>query len=173
MNVSECATPTIEHLYRDHHTWLQSWLRRGLGGVDYTADLAHDTFLRVVLMHREKLAEVREPRAWLRTIARGLVIDHWRRQELERAWLETLAHQPEPLVPSPEEQQLVLELLDRLCRIVEGLPAAVRQAFLLHRLEGLRQSQIAQRLGVTLRTVERYLGEAMYHCYQLRHGEAD
>lgn len=172
MNASECAIPTIELLYRDHHTWLRSWLRRGLRGVDHTADLAHDTFLRV-LARREELAEVREPRAWLRTIAHGLLIDHWRRQKLERAWLETLAHQPESFVSSAEEQQLVLELLDRVCRIVEGLRAPVRQAFLLHRLEGLRQAQIAQRLGVTLRTVERYLSEAMYHCYQLRHGEAD
>jgi len=166
----DLSTASVHTLYREHHGWLLGWLRQRLQGAEHAADLAQDTFVRV-LGHRERLPTLREPRAWLSAIARGLVIDHWRRQDLERAWLETLAQRPETQAPSPEEQQLVLELLEQLCRMVEGLRPAVRQAFLLHRVEGLRQAEIAARLGVTLRSVERYLAEAMYHCYQLRHGD--
>lgn len=169
--MTEAARPQDLHtLYRDHHGWLHHWLRGKLGCSEQAADLAQDTFVRV-LGQRERLSALREPRAWLTAIARRLVIDHWRRQELERAYLDALAALPEPLVPSAEEQQLALDLLERLCRMVEGLRPPVRRAFLLHRMEGLRQVEIARRLGVKPRSVERYLAEAMYHCYRLQHEE--
>lgn len=112
---------------------------------------------------------MREPRAYLTTIARGLLIDHWRRQEIERAWLEELARRPEALVPSVEDQQLALELLLRIDDMLAGLRPVVRSAFLLSRLDGVGYDEIASRLGVTRRSVERYLAEALYHCYVLRH----
>ncbi len=155
-------------LYREHHGWLLGWLRSKLQGSDLAADLAQDTFLRLV-HQRDRQDRLQEPRAWLTTVARGLVIDHWRRQSLERAWLETLAALPEALTPSPEEQHLALELLTQLSCMVEGLRAPVRQAFLMARVDGLKHAEIAQRLGITQRSVERYLAEAMFHCYQLRY----
>ena len=47
--------------------------------IDNAADLAQDTFVRL-LQRREQL-QLNAPRAFLRTVARGLVIDHWRREE--------------------------------------------------------------------------------------------
>ncbi len=70
-------------LYSEHHGWLQNWLRGKLGCAADAADLAQDTFLRILL--KRELREIGMPRAFLRTIARGLVIDHWRREELQRA----------------------------------------------------------------------------------------
>lgn len=87
-------------LYSEHHGWLQNWLRGKLGCAADAADLAQDTFLRILL--KRELREIGMPRAFLRTIARGLVIDHWRREELQRAYLESIAHLPEAQAPSPE-----------------------------------------------------------------------
>ena len=97
-------------LYSEHHGWLQNWLRGKLGCAADAADLAQDTFLRILL--KRELREIGMPRAFLRTIARGLVIDHWRREELQRAYLESIAHLPEAQAPSPEARELVLELLE-------------------------------------------------------------
>lgn len=157
----------VQSLYSDHRGWLHGWLCRKLGCTHQAADLAHDTFVRV-LINRER-PTMREPRAYLTTIARGLLIDHWRRQEIERAWLEELARRPEALVPSVEDQQLALELLLRIDDMLAGLRPVVRSAFLLSRLDGVGYDEIASRLGVTRRSVERYLAQALYHCYVLRH----
>lgn len=153
----------LETLYLQHHGWLQAWLRRKLASAADAADIAHDTFLRV-LVSRPRMAE---PRAFLTTIARGLVVDQWRRQELERAYLEALALQPEPLAHSPETQLLVVEALVRLDRLLDGLKPRVRQAFVWAQLDELPHAQIAERLGVTVRSVERYVAEALYHCHLL------
>ena len=157
----------IRALYSDHSLWLKDWLRRRLDCPEQAADLAHDTFVRV-LNQRDKIASLRQPRAYLSTIARRLVIDYWRRRELEQAWLETLAALPEESVPSPEISWLCLEALLEIDRVLGSLKPAVRNAFLWAQLEGLTCQQIAERLGVSLATAERYIAKAVRCCYALR-----
>ena len=55
----------VHTLYRDHHAWLQHWLRRRLGNVGDAADLAHDTFARI--LDSRLPAVLHEPRAYLTT----------------------------------------------------------------------------------------------------------
>ncbi len=163
------STFDVQSLYSDHHGWLHNWLRGRLGNAADAADLAQDTFLRVLL--RPERVELHTPRAFLRTVARGLVIDHWRRQELERAYLDALAHLPEAQVPSAEEQHTILQLLENIARLLDGLKPKVRSAFLLAQCEGMPHARIAEELGVSIRSVERYIAEALFHCYQLRYAE--
>ena len=70
------------------------WLRAKLQCADHAADLAHDTFVRLLTAPPEGRHTLREPRAYLTTVAQRLLIDHYRRLSLEQAWLETLAQQP-------------------------------------------------------------------------------
>lgn len=161
----------VERLYASHHGWLLGWLRRRLGDSCDAADVAQDVFMR--LLTRQSLSAgpgLREPRAYLSTIAHGLVVDHWRRRELERAWLETLAHLPEPQTPSPESRLIFLETLVAIDRMLDALRPQVRAAFLWAQLDGLTCPQIAERLGVSLSTAERHIASALRHCYALRFG---
>lgn len=155
----------ISTLYRDHHGWLHGWLRRKLGNAGDAADLAHDTFIRI--LSKREAPDVRAPRAYLSTIARGLVADFFRRQDLERHYLDALAALPEQHMPSPETRALMLEALTAIDAMLDGMKPAVRQAFLLSQLEGLTYAEIAQRLGVTVRTVNNYMLSAIEHCYLL------
>lgn len=163
------STFDVHALYSDHHGWLHNWLRSRLGNAADAADLAQDTFVRVLL--KPERIELHTPRAFLRVIARGLVIDHWRREELERAYLDAIAHLPEAEVPSAEARQSILQLLENIARLLDGLKPKVRSAFLLAQCEGLPHAQIAKQLGVSVRSVERYVAEALFHCYQLRYAE--
>ncbi|MBK5003199.1 sigma-70 family RNA polymerase sigma factor [Pseudomonas sp. S31] len=154
----------IQALYSEHHAWLVDWLRKRLRQGDNAADLAQDTFVNV-LGKPERLKEVQQPRAWLSTIARALVIDRARRDRVERAYLDAIAHLPEPLVPSPEAQMILLETLAKVDALLDGLPPKVRKAFLMSRLDGLGYKAIAVELGVSLRSVESYMAKAIRHCY--------
>lgn len=157
----------VQTLYSNHHGWLHTWLRSRLGNAADAADLAQDTFVR--LLQRTERLELKSPRAFLRTIAQGLVIDHWRREEIERAYLESIAHLPPAQAPDTEAQALILELLEAIARMLEGLKPKVRRAFLLAQCEGLTYKQIAEQMGISLRSVERYVADALYHCYVLRY----
>lgn len=152
----------IETLYCEHHGWLHGWLNRKLGNTNDAADLAHDTFIRLLM--RQSNAFGNEPRALLTHIAKGLVIDRWRRQEVERAYLETIAHLPDTEVPSPETRWLILEALHRIDSMLREMPSRVRQTFLLSQIEGLTYATIAEQLGVSLITVKRDMHDAFLAC---------
>jgi len=159
------APPSVEAIYRDHHGWLLCWLRGRLGTANHAVDLAHDTFLRL-LVSRDAPA-LREPRAFLRTLAHGVVVNHWRRQDMERAWLEAQACLPEPLAPSPEERLVALETLCRIDAMLDSLNPKARSAFLLSQLDGLTYAAIAAQLGVSERMVKKYMAQAMLACLLL------
>jgi len=160
----------LHRLYVAHHPWLQDWLRWRVGCPHEAADLAQDTFTRLLqALARGTLPDphlLRQPRAFLATTARRLLIDEVRRREIERACLEALAHTRahEASVPSPEEVLAVAQQLCALAVLLEGLPDKARAAFLLYRLDGLRQAEIAAELGVSVSRVKQYVAQAMLHC---------
>lgn len=108
--------------------------------------------------------EIREPRRYLATIAKGLVTDLFRRRALERAYLDYLGGLPQALAPSAEEQWALQQTLLEVDRMLQGLPPKVRAAFVLAQFEELSYPEIAQRLGISLRTVSNYLARALEHC---------
>ena len=155
----------VHTLYCDHHGWLRAWLRRRLGCGERAADLAQDTFVRVLSARQAADGSAwREPRAYLTTIARNLVADHWRRAELERAYLEALAAQPEALAPSPEAQLLIVETLLRIDACLAALPALTRRIFLSSQLDGMVYADIAAQQGISLPTVKRHMSRAFLAC---------
>lgn len=164
--MTEAVTSTeqsLDGLYRDHHGWLESWLRRRMGNAWDAADLSQDAFLRV-LASSQKIADMREPRAYLLTVGKRLLSNFYARRSLEHAYLEALAQMPEDSAPSPEQRWLLLETLHALDELLDGLPAQVRRAFLLSQLDGLGYRDIAERLEVSERTVKRYMAQAYEHC---------
>lgn len=162
----EAVTPpdhSLNALYHEHRSWLEGWLRRRVGNAWDAADLSQDTFLRV-LCSAQKLDELREPRAYLLTVGKRLLSNFYNRRSLEQAYLHALAQLPEDCAPSPEQRWLLLETLQALDELLDGLPAQVRRAFLWSQLHGLGYREIAERLEVSERTVKRYMAQAYEHC---------
>lgn len=153
----------VEALYGQHHGWLRQWLSKKLGDRHQGADLAHDTFMR--LLAREDAITLHEPRAFLTTVAQRVLSNHWRRQQLERAYLEALAELPQASAPSEEERAILLESLFEIDRLLNGLPTPVKRSFLLSQLDGLSHAEVSQEIGVSITTVKRYLVKAARHVY--------
>lgn len=153
----------IAALYASHHGWLQGWLRKKTGNPFDAADLAQSTFLKV--LGAQRLDQVQEPRAYLTTIARNLLINQVRRQAIEQAYLDALAALPEPVAPPPEVRLMALETLVEIDRRLGRLPVLAKQAFLLAQLEGLGHGEIAAELGISVSTVKRHLAKAAMRCF--------
>ncbi|HHM9106082.1 sigma-70 family RNA polymerase sigma factor [Pseudomonas aeruginosa] len=164
MSSADLAHAAALHtLYSDHHHWLTGWLRRRLGCPQNAADLVQDTFVKVLVSRQA--ARIDEPRAFLTTIARRVLCNHYRRQDVERAYLEALACLPEREVPSEETRAIVLETLLELDRLLDGLPPLAKETFLLAQLDGLGYAEIAAQLGISLSSVKRYMLKAAQRCY--------
>mgnify|MGYP006291465255 CR=1 FL=1 len=157
----------IEHqrlcdLYIDHHGWLQAWLCRRLGCPQRAADLAQNTFLRLITLGHP-LAELTRPRAWLTTTAQRLIVDEIRRHRIERAYVDALAvTAADDVFPSAEQVFAAVQTLACLASVLQAVPAKARVAFLRHYLDGVSQSEIAAELGVSVRMVRKYLVRVLF-----------
>lgn len=157
------APDAINALYHAHHRWLRGWLHQKVGNAFDAADLAQSTFVRVLASKNGD--GIVEPRAFLTTIARNLLISHLRRKAIEQAYKDALALMPEAVAPSPEVRLMFLETLIDIDRRLSGLTAQAKQAFLLAQLEEMTQADIAAELGISLSTVKRHLTKAALRCF--------
>lgn len=155
----------IAELYVEHHGWLKGWLRKKLSCPDTAADLAQDTFVR--LLTRPHTDALEEPRAYLTTVAKGLLSNWYRRQTLEQMYLEALAAMPESFAPAAEQRLEILETLQQVDVALAALPVKARTAFLLAQLDGLKYEEIALQLGVSLASIKHYMQQGYRACLSL------
>src|SRR5471032_15507 len=125
----------IGQMFQKDYHWLCSSVSRTLGCPHSAQDIASETFLRVLALP-DPLA-IREPRALLTTIARRLVYEGWRRQDLERAYLESLALAPARVHRWPEYVFWWSGPSRAVAPCLNGLPAKANPAFLTHPPKGL------------------------------------
>lgn len=119
------------------------------------------------LLAKDQVPELHAPRTFLAKVAQSVLSNHYRRQKIERAYLEALAAMPELTVPSLETQAILLETLIALDAALEGLERPVREAFLWSQVDGLSHAEIAQRLDISVTTVKRYIAKAGAMCIML------
>lgn len=155
----------IGQLFRKHYGWLCGRLQGHVQCRSSAEDLAAETFTQMLLAPTSPA--IREPRAFLTTIAKRLLYQTWRRRDLEQAYLESLGTQAEACAPSPEEQAQMIEALVAVDRLLDGLPAKVKATFLLSQVDGLTYVQIARQLGISQRSVSVYMGQAIKRCLKL------
>lgn len=153
----------LDNLYRDHHHWLLTLLRRRLGNCPDAADLAHDVFVRLLKRPRS-FTSFDGARAYLSTLAKGLCIDLWRRRDIEQAYLDALASQPEPIFPSAEQQAIVIQALCEINNLLLRLPAKAANAFVMAVIQGRSDKDVAQQLGISDRMVRKYVARVMLEC---------
>lgn len=164
----------LHNLYTSHYPWLKGWLRKKMGCPDNAADIAQDTFLRILGAQQVRpFDEINEPRAYLTTIAKRLMVDFFRRADLERAYLEALSQLPETMQPSAEERVQAMQLLQEMDSLLDGLSPKARAAWLYSRLDGLKHAEIAELLGVSVPRVRQYLARVARQAYLMRYGSEE
>jgi len=144
-------------LYHNHAAELRRFVRRRLGPQE-AEDIVQDTYVQ--MLQRGPGSMVASPRAYLFTIAANLTVDHMRRAGTRPSHCEL--DDADFAIGGGDFSMEVRSLQDALSE----LPASCREAFLLHRLMGLNYPQIAAQLGVSVRTIDRYMIRAWRHVRQ-------
>jgi RNA polymerase sigma factor (sigma-70 family) len=149
--------------FRRSYGWLTACVHRLVGSRNDAEDLAASAFTELAGL--DDVSHIRQPRALLTTIARRLTYEFWRRRDLERDYLAELALAPELFDASPEAVFEAVEELLRLDAALARISAKAREAFILSQFEELGYAEIAQRLGVSVSMVRKYIAQALTACY--------
>lgn len=144
-----------------HYDDLVEYIRRRFQGSQFAREVVHDVCVQ--LLERPPQQEVKLPFAFLRRASFNRAIDRRRADNTRDAYFEVTAEVPDWHVHELDgaaamdfEQQL-----EALLAIIEALPARARQVFLLHRIHGMPQREIADELGVSVNMVTQHFTRAM------------
>lgn len=157
----ECLDTWFKREILVHEEALVRYLTRCWPNPADVLDLRQDTYVRVY----EAAAKTRPqaPKSFLFTTARHLMTDRFRRRRVVAidavGDLETLNVMVEEL--SPEERTGAHQELRRLAEAIDGLPPRCREAVWMRRVDDLPQKEVAARLGVTQKTVEKHVMRGM------------
>jgi RNA polymerase sigma-70 factor (ECF subfamily) len=151
-------------LYVSEQGRLRLFVKRLVGNRATADDLVHDAFLN--LLRGTQTAEIENSRSYLTRTAKNLAIDHLRRQRSRSLYTGELGLADVAVCDQPLPDAVVQgrQELAALLAVIDRLPTKCRVVFLLSRDHGLTMRQIAERLGITEKTVEKHLMRAMVDC---------
>jgi RNA polymerase sigma factor (sigma-70 family) len=153
----------VERLFRDHNDSLIRFLTLRLQSRQEAREVAQEAYVRLLQLERADVASF--VRAYLFRIAGNLAIDRLRRRATEsRFEAPQLFAELFAKPPDPETLALEHERTELIQGFLHELPATVRDAFMLFRLEGLDQKSIARRLCITDRMVRNHITRALMYC---------
>ena len=161
----------VENLINEHSSTLVRFLARRMNSLEDAEDIAQAAFIRLyTLDDPEKLSNAK---AFLFQVAANMSIDQLRRKVLHQNYLEreggkrpAMAWQPASSQVediSLEREMEARETLKNIYASLESLPENPRQAFILNRAKGLTYGEIAEQMGVSVSSVEKYILEALKH----------
>jgi RNA polymerase sigma-70 factor (ECF subfamily) len=156
-----------------HGGQLKAWIAGQFPAVKADVeDVVQESYLRIWKVRLNR--PIASAKAFLFTIARHLALDQIRRGKISPIKavgdLEALPVSEEG--PSTADILSREEKLSLLAQAIVSLPTRMRQVFTLHKVEGLSQAEVAERLGISPKTVENLVGRGIRRCrlFLLRNG---
>ena len=153
----------LEELCLRHDAALRRFLARMLRCEETAAEVAQEAYLRLLRFAPRRAVD--DSRAYLFQIAVNVARDRMvRERKVESVAGEYQSDTLRCPLPDAESAALGRERLRILSAAVDDLPPRCREVFLMSRLDGLRNGEIAERLGISRNMVEKHIIKAMLHC---------
>jgi RNA polymerase sigma-70 factor (ECF subfamily) len=140
---------------------LRAWLRRRRLQDTEIDDLVQETYAKLIVL--ESVDAIRDPKSYAFQVAHSIHATRIRRARIVPIQAGAdLGDMPIPALDgTPEDILQARDELMELAAALTSLPARCKAAFLLRRLDGLSQRETAQRLGISEKTVENYMTQAI------------
>ncbi|MGO4683994.1 RNA polymerase sigma factor [Hyphomicrobium sp. 2TAF46] len=161
--MSDNPLTIMRRLFVDGYDELKARLTQRLGSADLAGDAMHDAWLR--LARADSVGAVQSPANYLFRVVLNVADDHRRREKRHRSAIdiEDALEVPDEAA-TPEEILLAQSDLAAFQAILEELPERQRTIFLAARIGNMPRQEIADRLGISRRSVAREILLAHKHC---------
>lgn len=157
---------SIDALHRSEGVKLRRFLLRLLGDSADAADAHQETYLRMLAALSR--TPIEQPTAFLFQVANNVALRMRNRRRFESTLFEAVSEADLAGIADgyalPERQAIARQELTRLAAAVDALPPRCREVFLLARIDGLANGEVAARLGISRNMVEKHLIKALLHC---------
>lgn len=147
----------FKRIYNDYFDAVRSYIFYRCGDTELATDIAQEVFLK--LWEKQKKVDIKKVKGLVYKMAGDLFITKYRRKVLELNYSNTL--QINNMEQTPEDQLQFKELKIRYEQALKELPEKQRTVFLMSRLEELKYHEIAERLEISVKAVEKRMKNAL------------
>ena len=160
------STVGFDAALADYRDELFQYLRRRVGDRHVADDLMQEALTR--MMKYREADEIQDHKLMLFRIANNLVFEYHRTRKRHHAGDHvSLTEMDELQTPAPSVESIIdarraIDIL--LKRTIIELPPKCRLAFMLSRFDGMSYPQIAQRMGISVKMVEKHITKALLAC---------
>ncbi|ARN73816.1 RNA polymerase sigma factor [Oceanicoccus sagamiensis] len=161
----------MERLYLEIRASLTRYVSRYFRRSQEAEDVVQETFVKVIQAQRER--DIQSPKSYLFRTARNLSL-----QQISKSSYKLTDDLGDLLTDSElmasktlEEQFEARENFEIFCQAIRVLPLKCRRAFVLCRVYGFSQKEVASRMGITLSAVEGHLTRATRRCIDYMEAE--
>ena len=146
----------LKNIYNLYGSSIRNYLYYRSGNTDIADDITQETFIRV--WEKQINYNEQKNRSLLYKIANNLFIDYVRKNKLETDYLEQLKFTYKNNIDADEENDILLKKCEKA---LADLTEKERTVFLMSRKDQLKYKEIAERLGITVKAVEKQMSGAL------------
>jgi RNA polymerase sigma-70 factor (ECF subfamily) len=153
----ELTIQEFEQAFDLYFKSVRNFLYFKTSNAELSEDVAQDAFVKLwETRHRIDKSSIK---AYLYTIANNLAINQLKREQLKFKFLNLQVERKENVTPEylMEMQEFDQKLQDTLAKIPDG----AREVFLMNRIEGMKYHEIAERLGLSMKAIEKRMSKAL------------
>lgn len=145
----------FETLFKRYHDDLYRYFHYRINDSELSSDFCQELFVKL-WNYREKLSPGKSVKSLLFTMARNMLINHYRHKSIHSSAFEEISYS-HPEFDLAEHFDMETELKE----IINTLPPKLREVFVLSRFDNMKYKEIASHLGISVKTVEARMSKAL------------
>ena len=153
---------SLESLFRDHYTGLCRFALSYVKQDEVAKEIVQDAF--VSLWEKRQTLDMSKPvKSYLSATVRNKCLNHLRDHKKFSRDLLAIENLHEDTLFDQSDKLVEQEINEKIASGISGLPEKCREVFLLSRYENLKYQQIADKLQISVKTVETQMSKALQH----------
>lgn len=149
----------FQSLFNTYFEDVRKYVLYRSGNGDVATDIAQDTFMRI--WEKQMTIDPKTVKGLLFKIAGDLFITQYRREQVAYNFFNTF--QPNNKSHTPEDEINFRDLINAYDAALKSMPEKQRTVFLMNRIDELKYKEIAAQLGLSVKAIEKRMGQALEH----------
>jgi RNA polymerase sigma-70 factor (ECF subfamily) len=150
----------FEALFRDYYARLCGYALKFVADTDQAEEIVQDLFCNL-WDKKESRDIMTSVEAYLFRAVRNACFNHLKHLKIRYRHTESVKETAPAVSESVHESLEFLELAEMIEKAVEGMPPERKKIYILSRQEGLKYKDIAEKLNISVKTVENQMGKAL------------
>ncbi|WP_052444304.1 RNA polymerase sigma factor [Flammeovirga sp. OC4] len=157
--IHKISEKEFKELFDKYYDSIRGFIFYKIGDIDLSEDIAQETFVKF-WESREKVI-LDTVKTYLYTIANNLMLNHIKHGKVVLQFEQKQNKKDGEVETNPEYKMELDEFQSTLNKTISEIPDKSRTVFLMNRIDGLTYTEISERLGVSVKAIEKRMSKAL------------